>query len=202
MVDRTIVVRRNVVDPLLEGEVVDDGIEEMLVEQLAKEKILSTLLLSNVSDEVVKRMTERVAEADREAFKLYALTLIDQAKAAQGAKRRRVESEQEEEDFDKFKKNIQDRLGPDVKVPATLVPPYRLLNRLSSSPFDHIAAPELLASAASTERRGIQQAEDVNTGKAVSVRTGKSRKITSLAQYVEFYIRWCTGIFKVCGKKS
>ncbi|EER10341.1 hypothetical protein Pmar_PMAR008137 [Perkinsus marinus ATCC 50983] len=116
MVDRTIVVRRNVVDPLLEGEVVDDGIKEMLVEQLAKEKILSTLLLSNVSDEVVKRMTERVAEADKEAFKLYALTLIDQAKAAQGAKRRRVESEQEKEDFDKFKKNIQDRFGPDVKV--------------------------------------------------------------------------------------
>ncbi|EER03833.1 hypothetical protein Pmar_PMAR026318, partial [Perkinsus marinus ATCC 50983] len=86
----------------------------MLVKQLVEEKILCTLLLSNVSDEVVKRMTERVAEADEEVSRLYALTLIDQAKAAQGAKPRRVESEQEKEDFDKFKDfDIQDRFGPD-----------------------------------------------------------------------------------------
>ncbi|EER14226.1 hypothetical protein Pmar_PMAR029292 [Perkinsus marinus ATCC 50983] len=147
-------------------------------------------------------MTNRVAEADREAFKPYALTLADRAKAAQSAKRRKAESEREKEDFEKFNNNIQARFGPDIKVPATLVPPYRLLNRLASSPYDHIAAPEFLASAASTERRGIQQAEDVNTGKTVAIRTGKARKISSLPQWVECYCRWCTGIFMVCGNKS
>ncbi|KAF4650663.1 hypothetical protein FOL47_000975 [Perkinsus chesapeaki] len=202
MVDRSIIVRKTVVDPLLEGEQVDEGIKSLLVEQLVKEKILSQLLLSNLSDAAIQRMAGRIENDDKETFKLYMVTLVDQAKAAQAAKRQRVDTEQEKEDLQRFRQNITSRFGPDVEVPPTLVPPYRLLSKLSRSPFEHLPASEFLVSAASTDKSGVQRVEDLNTGKAVSVRTGKTRKISSLAQWVEAYCRWCTALFMVSDDKK
>ncbi|KAF4652721.1 hypothetical protein FOL47_010891 [Perkinsus chesapeaki] len=85
-------------------------------------------------------------------------------------KRKMVDTEQEKEDLQRFRQNITSRFGPDVE-PPTLVPPYRPLPKLSRSPFEHLPASEFLVSAASTDKSGVQQVEDLNTGKAVSIRT-------------------------------
>ncbi|EEQ98677.1 hypothetical protein Pmar_PMAR024971 [Perkinsus marinus ATCC 50983] len=84
MVDRTIVVRCNVVDPLLEGEVVDEELFE--TPTIRRFKFAFTVDQHHLKDQHHRlylsesERYSRVAEADREAFKLYAHTLAERLK--------------------------------------------------------------------------------------------------------------------------
>ncbi|KAF4660035.1 hypothetical protein FOL47_007314 [Perkinsus chesapeaki] len=129
----------------------------ILVDLLEKEKIYSALFLANVYEEVLKRMTDRVEKEQQPTFCLYITTLVDQAKAAQSAKRRRFEQEQQVEDLSLYKANLKERFGEDIDAPFFMVPQYRLLSRLSKSQYDFIPASEFLVSAASMEQSGIKK---------------------------------------------
>ncbi|KAF4720907.1 hypothetical protein FOZ62_015280 [Perkinsus olseni] len=187
---------KKIVNSLLEGEEVDGQIKDLLVTKLVEEKISSLLLLSNVGNDTITKIVDSLPEESKGSVRLYLVSLVDEAKAAQSLKRRKQEQEVEAADLSSFRDNIKKRFGDNVQVPASMVPPYRVLAKLARNPYDYVPVNEFLTSP-SGEQTGVQQMQDLNTGKAVSVQISKSRKVTCLSDWVEGFCRWCTALLMI-----
>ncbi|KAF4646784.1 hypothetical protein FOL46_005176 [Perkinsus olseni] len=96
----------------MEDDAVEAEIKKLLVEKLVEEKVYSILLLGNLGNDLVLRMTAAVEEDKRDLFKLHLVSLIDEAKAHLKAKRRRAaEQEDDAADLKKLRENVAARFG-------------------------------------------------------------------------------------------
>ncbi|KAF4649713.1 hypothetical protein FOZ61_001055, partial [Perkinsus olseni] len=188
-------VNKNILEPLLDGEAIDQEIKDLMLAQLVEEKIYSIMLLANVGEEAVTRMTSRLPVEQQQSFKLHLVSLIDEAKAWRAAKRRRHEQEGEANDLATYRENLRQRFGQNAEPPTNIMPPTSLIAKVGN---DYISVQEFLGtSSSSTNATGVKHLEDINTGKMAAVRIGKVKKINTLAQWVEGFCKWCMALLLV-----
>ncbi|KAF4736191.1 hypothetical protein FOZ62_028661, partial [Perkinsus olseni] len=191
-------VNKNILEPLLDGEAIDQEIKDLMLAQLVEEKIYSIMLLANVGEEAVTRMTSRLPVEQQQSFKLHLVSLIDEAKAWRAAKRRRHEQEGEANDLATYRENLRQRFGQNAEPPTNIMPPTSLIAKVGKAPYDYIPVQEFLGtSSSSTNATGVKHLEDINTGKMAAVRIGKVKKINTLAQWVEGFCKWCMALLLV-----
>ncbi|EER09712.1 hypothetical protein Pmar_PMAR022149 [Perkinsus marinus ATCC 50983] len=191
-------VTKNLLDPLLDGENIDQAIKDLMVTQLIEEKIYSIMLLANVGEETVTRMTGRIPAEQQQFFKLHLVSLVEEAKAWRTAKRRRQEQEKEANDLASYRDNLRHRFGKKVELPTNIMPPTSLIAKVGKAPYDYIPVQEFLGtSSSSPNNTKVKHLEDINTGKMAAVRIGKVKKINTLAQWVEGFAKWCMALLMV-----
>ncbi|KAF4707771.1 hypothetical protein FOZ63_016562, partial [Perkinsus olseni] len=197
------IVEKKVVNLLMEDDAVDAEIKKLLVEKLVEEKVYSILLLGNLGNDLVLRMTAAVEEDKRDLFKLHLVSLIDEAKAHLKAKRRRAaEQEDDAADLKKLRENVAARFGEGLQIPASVIPSHKVLSRMVQSPNNYVPIGEFLSGSTDPNRGGVKHAEDLITGKTVPVQLTKSRKIDSFSVWLEGFCRWAGALFLVSPSNS